>query len=228
MVVQGRRVEAMRQGAPLLAIAVVFATAVTWGAFELMPDRELPVLQPSDLNPALVDAAVRHAERHRILPFTLVNQLGDTVTEADVAGQILVADFFFTRCPTICPVMTQQLTRVQAACAGDSSIRILSHSVTPTADSVPVLAAYATRYGADPSQWWFLTGDKAHIYHLSRRSYFSCLEEGDGGLQDFVHTENVALIDPAGRIRGMYDGTSSDEIDQLIADISLLQRSLSK
>jgi protein SCO1 len=212
----------MRRFAPLVGVGIVFALAVVWGAFELMPARKLPVLQPSDLNPALVDASLRHAERHRILPFTLVNQLGDTVTEADVAGQILVADFFFTRCPTICPVMTQQLTRVQAAYANESRLRILSHSVTPVADSVPVLAAYATRYGADPSRWWFLTGDKAHIYELSRRSYFSCLEDGDGGLQDFVHTENVALIDPTGRIRGMYDGTSSDEIDGLIEDISLL------
>ena len=211
----------MRRFAPLVGVGIVFALAVVWGAFELMPARKLPVLQPSDLNPALVDASLRHAERHRILPFTLVNQLGDTVTEADVAGQILVADFFFTRCPTICPVMTQQLTRVQAAYANESRLRILSHSVTPVADSVPVLAAYATRYGADPSRWWFLTGDKAHIYELSRRSYFSCLEDGDGGLQDFVHTENVALIDPTGRIRGMYDGTSSDEIDGLIEDISL-------
>lgn len=209
---------------PLAAVGVVFAVAVTWGALELMPERTLPVLQPSDLNPALVDASLRHAERHRILPFTLVNQLGDTVTQADVEGQILVADFFFTRCPTICPVMTQQLTRVQAAYADEPSLRILSHSVTPAADSVPVLAAYADRYEADPSRWWFLTGDKAHIYDLSRRSYFSCLEDGDGGLQDFVHTENVALIDPSGRIRGMYDGTSSTEIDQLIDDISVLLR----
>lgn len=212
----------MRQYAPLIGVLVVFIAAVTWGAFELMPARELPVLQPRDLNPALVDASVRHAERHRILPFELVNQLGDTVTEADIAGQILVADFFFTRCPTICPVMTQQLTRVQAAYASEPLLRILSHSVTPAADSVSVLAAYATRYNADPSRWWFLTGDKAHIYDLSRRSYFACLEDGDGGLQDFVHTENVALIDSLGRIRGMYDGTSTSEVDQLIADIALL------
>lgn len=222
MVVPQSSLEAVKQQMPWMAAAVVFLIAVIWGAKELTPDRQLPILQPSDLNPALVDASLRYAEHHRILPFTLVNQLGDTVTERDVAGQILIVDFFFTRCPTICPVMTEQLTRVQAAFPDESRLRLLSHSVTPVADSVPVLAAYADRYQADPSQWWFLTGDKAHIYDLSRRSYFACLEEGDGGLQDFVHTENVALIDASGRIRGMYDGTDGAAVNQLIEDASWL------
>jgi protein SCO1/2 len=210
---------------PLLALVAVFAIAVAIGYAELKPERTLPVLEPSDFVPAVVDAAQRHVTRHRILPFTLINQLGDTVTLADVSGQILVTDFFFTRCPTICPVMTSQLKRVQDAFRSESDVRILSHSVTPAADSVPVLAAYAQRYGADPERWWFLTGDKAHIYALSRKSYFSCLEEGDGGDQDFVHTENVVLVDRAGRLRGVYDGTSEDEVNQLIADMEWLLES---
>jgi protein SCO1/2 len=216
----------IRAWLPFIAVAVVFTAAVIWGAGELTPRRSLPVLQPGDLNPALVDAEVRHQERHRILPFTLVNQLGDSVSEKDVEGQILVVDFFFTRCPTICPIMTQQLTRVQSAFASEARMHILSHSVTPQADSVSVLRSYAEKFGANSDRWWFLTGEKAHIYHLSRRSYFSCLEEGDGGLQDFVHTENVALVDASGRIRGMYDGTDGEEVDQLIEDVQLLIQDL--
>ncbi len=207
---------------PWLALGAVFATAVAVGYQQLKPVRRLPVLGPDDFVPAVVDASQRHRQQHRILPFTLVNQLGDTVTLADVEGQILITDFFFTRCPTICPVMTAQLRRVQDAYLEEPALRILSHSVTPAADSVSVLAAYAQRQGANPDRWWFLTGDKAHIYELSRRSYFSCLEEGDGGDQDFVHTENVVLVDRAGRIRGVYDGTSESEVNQLIDDIDWL------
>ena len=208
--------------APLAGFVTVVAVAVGFGTWMLTPKRTLPVFQPGDLNPAVVDAAVAHEEDHRALPFRLINQRGDTVTEADVAGQIRVAAFFFTRCPTICPVMTSQMQRVATRYADEPRVRLLSHSVTPEADSVPVLAAYAKRYGADPDRWWFLTGPKPHIYALARRSYFACLEEGDGGLQDFVHTENLVLVDARGRLRGFYDGTDAAEVDQLMADLDLL------
>jgi len=208
--------------AQLVGFLAVVAAAVGVGTYLLMPERELPVYQPGDVNPAVVDPAVAHVQNHRILPFSLLNQLGDTVELADVDGQILVSAFFFTRCPTICPVMTSQMQRVAAQYADEPRLRLLSHSVTPEADSVPVLAAYAARYGADPNRWWFLTGPKRDIYTLARRSYFACLSEGDGGLQDFVHTENLVLVDARGRLRGFYDGTSQVEVDQLIADIELL------
>ncbi len=208
--------------APLAGFVAVVAVAVGVGTWMLTPERELPVFQPGDLNPAVVDAAVAHVEDHRVLPFKLINQVGDTVTEADVDGQIRVAAFFFTRCPTICPVMTSQMQRVAARFADEPRVRLLSHSVTPEADSVAVLAAYADRYGADPERWWFLTGPKPHIYALARRSYFACLDEGDGGLQDFVHTENLVLVDARGRLRGFYDGTDAAEVDHLMTDMALL------
>jgi len=217
---------AVRRGlgpwAPLAGFVAVVAVAVGVGTWMLTPERELPIYQPKDVNPAVVDPAVAHKEDHRVLPFTLINQVGDTVTEADVVGQIRVAAFFFTRCPTICPVMTSQMQRVATRFAGESRLRLLSHSVTPEADSVPVLAAYAARYGADPDRWWFLTGPKPHIYALARRSYFACLDEGDGGLQDFVHTENLVLVDARGRLRGFYDGTDAAAVDQLMLDVELL------
>ena len=134
----------------------------------------------------------------------------------------IVADFFFTTCATICPKMTTQMERVQEAYKTDDRIVLLSHSVTPEMDSIPVLADYAALHNADPARWHFLTGDRKQIYSLARRSYFACQDEGDGGPDDFVHTENFVLVDPQRRIRGFYDGTNAGEVDQLISDIGKL------
>lgn len=206
----------------LLAYLGIAAAAIGIGTVMLTPERDLPIYQPSDLNPALVDASVLGHEDHRILPFVLVNQLGDTVRESDVSGQILVVDFFFTRCATICPMLTSNMKRVQDRLEGDERVRLLSHSVTPEADSVSVLAAYAEANGVDADQWWLLTGKKSAIYTLARKSYFAALDEGDGGLQDFVHTENIVLVDTLGRLRGFYDGTDLKEVNALVRDLEFL------
>ncbi len=206
----------------LMAYLGIAAVAIAIGAVLLTPEKGLPIYQPSDLNPALVDAAVRGHEDHHILPFTLVNQLGDTVRSGDVAGQVLVVDFFFTRCATICPMLTSNMKRIQDRLSGDPRVRLLSHSVTPVADSVSVLAAYAAEKGVDADQWWLLTGAKEEVYRLARKSYFAALDEGDGGFQDFVHTENVVLVDTLGRLRGFYDGTDLDEMNALVQDLDFL------
>ena len=208
----------------LYALLGTFAVAVGVGYFILAPEEDLPILEPRDINPTLIDADVRMKSRHSILPFELVNQRGDTVTKDDVTGQILIVDFFFTRCPTICPIMTENLKKAQDALIDESGVMILSHSVTPQADSVPVLHSYAERYNADANRWWFLTGEKKAIYKLARKSYFTCLEEGDGGMQDFIHTENVALVDGMGRLRGFYDGTDETAVNQLVEDVRLLNQ----
>lgn len=186
------------------------------------PEKDLPIYQPSQLNPALVDVSLMREEDHRVSDFILVNQLGDTVTRSDVEGQILVVDFFFTRCATICPLMTKNLRRIHDRLDPDLPVQLLSHSVTPVADSVSVLRAYADKQEANPALWWFLTGPKSEIYSLARKSYFSCLDEGDGGFQDFVHTENVVLVDSEGRLRGFYDGTDSKAMSQLFSDLEFL------
>ena len=209
--------------ARIVSFFVIFSTSVAVAYFMYFrPEQDLPIYQPSQLNPALVDAAAMRAEDHRILDFELVNHLGDTVTLADVEGQILVVDFFFTRCATICPLMTKNLQRIHDRLDPQVPIRILSHSVTPQADSVSVLNRYADKHGANPDLWWFLTGEKKEIYRLARQSYFSCLDEGDGGFQDFVHTENIVLIDDRGRLRGFYDGTDSKSMSQLFSDLGFL------
>lgn len=210
------------------AFSAIAAALIVAGYFIIRPSDTLPVFHPKQLDPRLVDPAVRNTEgEHRISDFRLVDQLGDTITLADAAGRIIVADFFFTTCPTICPKMTAQMARVQEAYRTDDRVVLLSHSVTPEMDSVPVLAAYGELHGADPKHWHLLTGDRLQIYRLARRSYFACLDEGDGGPDDFVHTENFVLVDSQRRIRGFYDGTRIDEVDRLIGDIAKLLKETS-
>lgn len=210
----------------IIAYFAVAAIAIGIGTVLLTPERDLPIYQPSDLNPALVDPAVLGHEDHRILPFTLLNQLGDTITEGEVQGDLLVVDFFFTRCATICPMLTSNMKKVQDVFAAQSGVRLLSHSVTPVADSVSVLAAYGEANGVDSDRWWLLTGEKKEVYRLARQSYFAALDEGDGGLQDFVHTENIVLVDTLGRLRGFYDGTDLDEVNELVSDVLFLLEGL--
>ena len=213
----------------ILSFFAIFFTSVAIAYFMYFrPEEDLPVYQPSDLNPALVDASAMREEDHRVLDFELINHLGDSVSLEDVAGDILVVDFFFSRCATICPLMTQNIKRVHDRLDPQMPVRILSHSVTPQADSVSVLNRYAEKHGANPALWWFLTGEKTEVYRLARQSYFSCLDEGDGGFQDFVHTENIVLVDAKGRLRGFYDGTDEKAMSQLFNDLTFLLKKKSE
>ncbi|MEO8591660.1 MAG: SCO family protein [Flavobacteriales bacterium] len=206
--------------ASFIAILVI---AITVGYFIIRPSNALPVYHPSQIDPRLVDPWVKGEKgEHHISDFSLMDQHGETVTLADVGDRIIVADFFFTTCATICPKMSTQLERVQDAYHDEDHLMILSHSVTPEMDSIPVLATYAELHHADPKRWRFLTGDRTQIYRLARRSYFAAVDEGDGGPDDFVHTENFVLVDPQRRIRGFYDGTSAKDVDRLIGDIAKL------
>ena len=168
-------------------------------------------------------------EDHRILDFELVNHVGDTVTLADVQGQILVVDFFFSRCATICPLMTKNLARIHDRLDPQMPVRILSHSVTPVADSVSVLNRYAEKHACRPRLVVVPhRGRKKKSTGSHAESYFSCLDEGDGGFQDFVHTENVVLVDAQGRLRGFYDGTDSKAMSQLFSDLEFLLKKKSQ
>jgi len=208
----------------ILLFLAIFIAVVAGAYWMLKPSDTLPIYHPAQLDPRLVDPSLKGAKgEHHILDFALVDQRGDTLRLADVGERIIVADFFFTTCPTICPKMTKQLVRVQQTFAGDDGLMLLSHSVTPEMDSVPVLAAYAQLHGVDPQRWRLLTGDRKQIYALARKSYFAALDEGDGGPDDFVHTENFVLVDPQHRLRGFYDGTSTTDVDRLIGDIRKLK-----
>lgn len=199
-------------------------------AFQMISEsRILPVYAPSQLNPELVDASLRDVKKdHRVMDFSLSDQNGQTFNQNDLDGKFYVADFFFTTCPSICIDMTAQLERVQEEYGDLEDFRIVSHTVQPEVDSVPVLKAYAELHQAKPDFWVFLTGDKKHIYELARKSYFAAKSEGDGGVSDFIHTENFILVDKEKRIRGFYDGTSEEDVDRLIEDIAILKASYEK
>ncbi|MCF6349528.1 MAG: SCO family protein [Flavobacteriaceae bacterium] len=187
-------------------------------------EKKLPIYNPVDINPRLVDASVKHINRgHKIAAFSLLNQNGKIVTQNDYLDKIYVADFFFTKCGTICPVMAKNMAVLQQEFLEDSTIKFLSMSVTPAIDSVFILKKYAIKTGVIDKKWNLTTGDKQHIYELARKSYMAVLDEGDGGKQDFIHTEQFILIDKKRQIRGYYDGTDKEDIQQIIKDIAILK-----
>ena len=214
-----------KKSAPTLIIMAFFSVIMIYAIYSLLtPEKKLPVYNPADVNPRLVDESLVHVRRnHKVLDFKLINQNGDTITNEDYKDKIYVADFFFTRCMTICPVMTNNIGKLQEIFINDDDVKFLSHSVTPIMDSVPILKQYAIDKGVIDTKWNITTGPKKHIYDLARKSYFAVLDEGDGGLQDFIHTENFILVDKKRQIRGFYDGTDTKDIERLVADIKILQ-----
>ena len=192
-----RKSEYIRIGAFLLIFFIAIALAYQL----LKPPVKLKIHSPADLKPELVDSSVQNAgKKHRIAGFELINQDGDTVTQKRFENVIYVADFFFTTCRSICPKMSTQMQRVYEEFKDDDQIMLLSHTVFPEIDSVPVLAEYAKKYNAGSDKWMLVTGDKKHIYELARKSYFAVTTEGAGGEDDFIHTENFILIDKEKRI----------------------------
>ncbi len=208
----------------LIIFAVFSAIALTVFYNLLSVDKRLPIYSPSDVNPKLVDASVKHIQKnHKIADFSLINQNGDTITNATYKDKIYIADFFFTRCKTICIAMAYNMNELQAYYKDDTDIMFLSHSVTPVMDSVPVLKAYAEKKGVIDGKWNVTTGPKKHIYELARKSYFAVLDEGNGDENDFIHTEQFVLVDKDRRIRGYYDGTEKEDMKKVIADIAMLK-----
>lgn len=187
----------------------------------------LPYYNTPDFTPHFLqnDAEVEKQITHRIANFSFTDQENKVVTQENVNGKIHVANFFFTTCPSICPKMASQLETVQQTFEDEDDVLILSYSVTPWIDSVPQLKKYAEFHNVHPKKWHLLTGNKSEIYELARKSYFA---EDDIGLTkdstEFLHTDHFVLIDPAGRIRGIYNGTLSLETERLIADIQMLQK----
>jgi len=214
-----------KKSIPILVIMAFFSVVMIYLIYSLLtPEKKLPIYNPADVNPKLVDESMIHIRKnHKVADFKLINQNGDTITQEDYKDKIYVADFFFTRCQTICPIMTNNMGKLQEVFKNDNDIKFLSLSVTPEMDSIPILREYADRKGVIDTKWNITTGDKKHIYELARKSYFAVLDEGDGGIQDFIHTENFILVDKKKQIRGFYDGTDSKDIQRLITDIKILK-----
>lgn len=204
----------------LLAVFAVVLLVVGYMASKNdNPVRELPYFKPVEKG-----AEVRKDSlgRHLVSDFSLTDQTGKTITRADFSNSITVVDFFFARCQGICPRMTSQMQRVYETFRGNPEVKLLSHTVNPENDSVEVLKAYAERYHADADQWHFVTGDKPQLYNLARKSYLISDTEGNGGKEDFVHSQNFALVDKQGHVRGIYDGTDSTDVDRLMLEMRML------
>ena len=189
----------------------------------LKPVEILPVYQPSAVSAALVSQEIRHQKKyHTISNFSLTNQNGQTVTQDTYEGKIYVADFFFTTCQTICPIMTSNMVELQGKLANNPNVLLLSHTVMPEIDTVAQLKKYALQKKVNAAQWNLVTGSKQEIYDLARKQYLVAKENPDDPL-GLVHTENFVLIDTQKRIRGFYDGTQTQEIDRILHDIGVLQ-----
>ena len=189
----------------------------------LKPKKTLPIFNPVDVNPELVDSTVQYKSKyHTIADFSFINQNGKTITQKDYEGKIYVADFFFTTCGSICPKMTANLSDIQKAFANNPKVKLLSHTVFPETDSVSVLKAYAKKHNVDDTKWNLVTGNKKEIYTMARKSYLAVKLGKPSELYDMVHTENFVLVDAKKRVRGFYDGTNKEEMKRLIEDITFL------
>jgi len=189
-------------------------------------EKPLPIYQPSQVNAEMVDSTIQYQKKyHKIADFSLINQNGKTITQEDYKDKIYVADFFFTTCQTICPIMTDNMYEIQKKIITDDEVMLLSHTVTPEIDTVAQLKRYAKEKGVNASKWNLVTGDKKQIYELARKSYLAVKDNGNGGPFDMIHTENFMLIDKERQIRGFYDGTNPEDIERLLDDIKILKAS---
>jgi len=215
-----------------ISFFVIFSiVAITAFYTVLKPKKSLPIYNPSDVNPELVDSTIQYiALDHTISDFAFTNQNGKIITQKDYAGKIYVADFFFTTCKSICPKMTNNMAWLQSQIKNNPKVMLLSHSVTPDVDSVPVLKKYALEKGVIDSKWNLVTGNKKDIYYIARKSYLVVKTGKPSEMYDMVHTENFVLVDSKRRIRGFYDGTNLDgptepgikNVKQLLEDITFL------
>lgn len=212
-------------------LATIALTLIAFGYFKSTQNKPLRVLPYYGVQK--VDTILKSGMYtkdtvfHTVQDFSFVNQEGKNVSQKDFEGCVYVTDFFFTTCQSICPIMSSQMELVAAAFKKNPQVKILSHTVNPEFDSVPVLAQYAQLHHADAKQWYFVTGDKKELYNIARTGYYLNAEQGDGGPEDFIHTQNFALVDKEKHIRGYYDGTNPKEVEQLISDIELLLKEYS-
>lgn len=210
-------------------IALILAVAIPIAYFIVNQANTpaLPFINPTDVQPEMVDSSVQHVGRnHKIGSFALLDEQNQRITDKVIEGKVFVAEYFFTTCGSICPIMNEQMQRVQERFKGDKAFQILSFTVDPEHDGPKELLAYATKHSYQPGQWHFVTGKKKDLYSLARTSFFvlkpaEAENLGDAG-SDFIHTNNFVLVDQDRHIRGYYDGTNPSEVDQLILDIEKL------
>ena len=210
----------------LIVFFIVFSVvAISSFNYVQTQEKKLPIYSPSMVSDELVEEDLRYVKKyHRISDFSLLNQNGNNVSQENYKNKIYVADFFFTTCPDICPIMTGNMLYLQENLK-DTNVMLASFSVTPKIDTVEVLKEYSTLKGVDDSRWNLMTGDKKQIYDLARKSYLVAKAIPDGKNHGMIHTENFVLVDRDKRIRGYYDGTNIEDMDKLLDDIQILIKS---
>lgn len=212
----------------ILSMAVVSIAAILMFYNVLKPEEKLPIYQPNMVSFQLVDSTMQHVKRfHKIKDFSLVNQNGEKVTNENYRDKIYIADFFFTTCQGICPIMKENMIILQDKYKDDNQVYLLSHTVTPEIDTKEVLKKYSLEKGVIDSKWNLVTGDKKQIYNLARKSYLVAEDIEKSKLFEMIHTENFVLVDPERRIRGFYDGTDQESMNALIYDIKVLKKEIS-
>lgn len=206
-----------RQSIRLFVIMVFLIPGLAYAMVTYFERKEkLPVFGPGGL-------IGNTKKEHKIQDFELINQDGQRRAFHEWKGQIIIADFFFSHCPVICPKMTGNLKKLSNQFQQDKGIHFISISIDPERDSAAQLKSYAHRFSIDTRKWDLLTGNKKDIYKLARNSFMVVATDGDGGPTDFIHSDKLVLIDRIGRIRGFYDGTDETAINKLSHDIKKLQ-----
>ena len=213
----------------LIFFIIIFTiSGVSMFKYVLTPEKKLPIYSPSMVSSELVEEELLHVKKyHKISDFNLLNQNGIEVSHNNYDNKIYVADFFFTTCPSICPIMTGNMVYLQNEIKNDE-IMFASFSVTPEIDSVEVLKKYALEKGVNDKRWNLMTGDRKEIYNLARKSYLVVKDNPEAGSHDMIHTENFVLVDKERRIRGFYDGTNIEDMSKIISDIKILLDSYKK
>lgn len=186
-------------------------------------NEKLPILGQREAVTKTVDGKLVTDSTYQTVPdFKFVSQYGDTVTAKTLDNKIYVADFFFTSCPTICPKMKVQLKRVYEKFKGNPNVMLLSHTIDPTHDTVPVLKEFAENLGVTGRQWLFVTGSRESIYEIAQNSYMVTAQEDKSAPGGSVHSGAFVLVDKAKHIRGIYDGTTEEGVNKLMNDIDRL------
>lgn len=188
--------------------------------------KTLPYFGNKEVINAVAGADVPDTLYHAVPDFSFTNQFGENTTMEDFEGDIMVVDFFFTTCPTICPIMTKQMARLQWMLedAAYDDVSFLSHTVNPNNDTPEILLAYGQEEGADFEKWTFVTGDQEEIFEQGFQGYLLSTQEDSGAPGGFLHSSMFVLVDRDRHIRGFYDGTSSKEVDDLVTDIKMLKK----
>ena len=185
--------------------------------------KKLPLIGEPDIIKKMVNGEEVEETVYPVIPeFSFQNQNGDTVTNKTFDGKIYVADFFFTTCPTICPVMKKNMLKVYDVYKESPDVRILSHSIDPGHDSVAVLSQYAKDMGVSGTMWQFVTGDREKIYEMGEKHYLVRTGQDSTAAGGFIHSGHFVLVDKNKHIRGMYDGTTDEGTEQLLTDIKVL------